>query len=212
MDLLLQCLQFILHLNVHLAEFNAHYGAWTYGLLFLIIFCETGFVFTPFLPGDSLLFATGTLAAQQAFDLNLLLILLIPAAILGDSLNYAIGSFLAPRVFAKEKSLLFNRQYIHYTHAYFEKYGGKTIIIARFIPLIRTYAPFVAGIGGMPYKRFLKYNVIGGILWIGGLLTISYWFGNIPVVKNNFGIVIISIIILSIMPAAIEFLKRFYKK
>lgn len=208
MDFLLQCVQFILHLNVHLAEFNSHYGALTYGLLFLIIFCETGFVFTPFLPGDSLLFATGTLAAQQAFDLNLLLMLLIPAAILGDSLNYSIGNFLAPRVFAREKSLLFNRQYINYTRAYFDKYGGKTLIIARFIPLIRTYAPFVAGIGGMPYKRFLRYNMIGGVLWIGGLLTVSYWFGNIPAVKNNFGIVIISIIILSITPAVIEVLKR----
>lgn len=209
MEFLLQCLQFILHLNVHLAEFNAQYGAWTYGLLFLIIFCETGFVFTPFLPGDSLLFATGALATQQAFSLPWLLLLLIPAAILGDSLNYSIGRFLAPKVFAKEESLLFNRQYIDYTHAYFNKYGGKTIIIARFIPLIRTYAPFVAGVGNMPYQHFLRYNIIGGVLWIGGLLSLGYCFGNIPAVKNNFGIVIMSIIVLSIMPALIECLKRF---
>jgi membrane-associated protein len=193
-----------LHLDVHLAEFVARYGVWVYGLLFAIIFAETGLVVTPFLPGDSLLFAVGTFAALGALDLWLAMALLIMAAVLGDSLNYAIGARVGPRVFRQEGVRFLNRRHLERTHAFYERYGAKTIVIARFVPIVRTFAPFVAGIGQMRYARFLFYNVAGGVGWILILVLGGYLFGNIPAVRRNFSLVILAIIVLSILPAVIE--------
>jgi membrane-associated protein len=205
MELIKQLIDFILHIDSHMAEIIRNYGVWTYAILFLIIFCETGFVVTPFLPGDSLLFACGALAASTgALDPTVLIVLLSIAAILGDTVNYWIGSYIGPRAFAKEDSRFFKRKYLIQTHEFYEKYGGKTIIIARFMPIVRTFAPFVAGIGKMTYPKFLAYNVIGGITWIASFILLGYFFGNIPVVKRNFTLVIIAIIILSILPSIIE--------
>ena len=169
--------------------------------MFLIVFAETGFVVTPFLPGDSLLFAAGTLPALNP---ALLIVLMAAAAILGDTVNYAAGHFIGPKVFKKQKSLFFNPAHLERAHRFYEKYGGKTIIIARFAPFLRTFAPFVAGIGRMGYARFIAYNVIGGIGWVAILVLAGFWFGNLPVVKNNFGLVILAIIVISILPAVIE--------
>jgi membrane-associated protein len=203
MDLLWSLIDILLHLDRHLSDVIQHYGIWTYLILFLIVFCETGLVVTPFLPGDSLLFAVGTFAALGALDLALVIVLLSVAAILGDSLNYAIGARLGPRVFHEESRFL-NRRHLERTHAFYERYGAKTIVIARFVPIVRTFAPFVAGIGRMRYGRFLFYNVAGGIGWIVLLTAGGYLFGNIPVVRRNFSLVIFAIIILSILPALIE--------
>jgi membrane-associated protein len=204
----------ILHLDRHLAEIIQSYGTWTYALLFTIVFLETGLVVTPFLPGDSLLFAAGSFAAlQQAngdpvLSFWLLFVLLSVAAIVGDTLNYAIGAYLGPKVFHFEKSRWFNPDHLRKTHEFYEKYGGKTIIIARFVPIVRTFAPFVAGIGAMSYLKFLAYNVIGGILWVAVCLSAGYFFGNLPFVKQNFSLVILVIILISILPAVIEYLKH----
>jgi membrane-associated protein len=190
------------------------YGTWTYGLLFLIVFLETGLVVTPFLPGDSLLFAAGSFAAIEAtvgghvLSLGLLLVLLSTAAILGDTVNYAIGHYLGPKVFHYEKSRLFNPEHLRRTHAFYEKYGGKTIIIARFVPIIRTFAPFIAGIGAMSYLRFLAYNVVGGLAWVAVCLFSGYFFGNLPFVRKNFSLVIIAIIVISVLPAVFEYLRH----
>lgn len=207
MEFIKYLIDFVLHLDKHLVELVAQYGVWTYAILFLIIFCETGLVVTPFLPGDSLLFAVGALAAKGALDVLWITVLLIIAAIIGDTLNYWVGYHVGPRVFRGEHSRWLNRQHLERTHAFYEKYGGKTIIIARFMPIIRTFAPFVAGIGRMSYGKFLLYNVIGGIVWIVLFVAAGYWFGNIPVVKRNFTLVIFAIIILSVLPAAFEFLR-----
>ncbi len=205
MEFLSSLIDLILHLNKHLDELVSQYGFWTYGILFLIIFLETGLVVTPFLPGDSLLFAVGALAASsQVLDVNFLFVLLSIGAILGDTVNYGIGHQIGPKVFRQENSRLFNKAHLERTHRFYEKYGGKTIIIARFIPIIRTFAPFVAGIGSMTYGRFLVYNVVGGLLWIGLLLYAGYFFGNVPFVKKNFSLVIIVIVILSVLPAVFE--------
>jgi membrane-associated protein len=201
-------IDFVLHLDKHLAELVSMYGGWTYAILFLIVFCETGLVVTPFLPGDSLLFAVGALAAGGAFDVSLLVILLTVAAILGDTVNYWIGRVVGPKVFQKESSRLLNRKHLDRTHAFYEKHGGKTIILARFLPIIRTFAPFVAGIGRMHYPRFFLYNVVGGIVWVVLFVLAGYFFGNIPVVKRNFTLVILAIIFLSLLPPAIEYLKH----
>lgn len=198
-------IDFILHLDRHLVEIVTQYGAWTYAILFLIIFCETGLVVTPILPGDSLLFAVGTLAATGALDVFWVTVLLSVAAILGDTVNYWVGYKLGPKVFHRESSRWLNRKHLERTHEFYEKYGGKTIILARFLPIIRTFAPFVAGIGRMTYSRFLLYNVIGGVIWISIFVYAGYFFGNIPVVKRNFTLVIFAIIIISVMPAVIEF-------
>ena len=193
----------LLHLDRHLSDVIQDYGMWTYLILFLIVFCETGLVVTPFLPGDSLLFAVGTFAALGALDLALVIVLLTVAAILGDSVNYAIGARVGPRVF-HEQSRFLNRRHLERTHAFYERHGAKTIVIARFVPVVRTFAPFVAGIGQMRYTRFLFYNVAGGAGWIVILVAGGYLFGNIPVVRRNFSLVIFAIIVLSILPALVE--------
>ena len=198
-------IDFVLHLDAHLIELVSDYGGWTYAILFLIIFCETGLVVTPILPGDSLLFAVGTIAATGALDPLTVSVLLAIAAILGDTVNYAAGYWIGPRIFSREDSWLLNKQHLERTHRFYEKYGGKTIIFARFIPIIRTFAPFVAGIGKMSYSRFIAYNVVGGIVWIAAFVYAGYFFGNIPIVKDNFSLVILAIIVISVMPAVIEF-------
>ena len=204
-------LDFILHVDQHLVEFVTNYGVWIYGILFLIIFVETGLVVMPFLPGDSLLFAAGALAATGAMDPFLLTILLFIAAVLGDTLNYHIGKYIGSRVFNIESRWI-NKEYLLKTQAFFEKHGGKTIIFARFIPFARTFAPFVAGVSSMNYKYFLSYNVIGAICWVASFITLGYLFGNIPAVKDNFTLVIFGIIFLSILPAIITFIRERMKK
>ena len=207
MELIAGLVDLILHLDQHLLDLVRTYGVWIYAILFLIVFLETGVVVTPFLPGDSLLFVAGAIAAAGEMNVHGLVLLLIAAAILGDSLNYAIGRYLGPRVFRFEDTRFFKRAYIDRTHAFFERHGGKTIIIARFIPIIRTYAPFVAGIGAMAYRRFLVFNVTGAILWVVLLTYAGYFFGNLPLVKNNLTLVILGIIVLSILPGVFEFLR-----
>jgi membrane-associated protein len=199
---------FVLHLDHHLAALIQDYGLWTYLILFLIIFCETGLVVTPILPGDSLLFAVGTFAASGALDLALVLLLLVVAAVAGDTVNYAIGARVGPRLFHKEGVRFLNREYLERTHRFYERYGAKTIVIARFVPIIRTFAPFVAGIGRMTYARFLAYNVAGGVSWILLLVLGGYAFGNIPVVRRNFSLVILAIIAISLLPGVIELLRQ----
>jgi membrane-associated protein len=207
MDVLLWFWDLLVHLDKHLAALVQQYGPWIYGLLFLIIFCETGLVVTPFLPGDSLLFVAGTLWAASAMDVHLLVVLLILAAVLGDTVNYLIGAYLGPKVFHWEQSRFFNRRALDKTHEFYERHGGKTIIIARFVPLIRTFAPFVAGIGRMTYRKFLTYNVVGGVLWVASLIYAGYFFGNIPVIRNNLTVVIFGIIGISLLPIVIEVAK-----
>jgi len=208
MELIHHLIDFILHLDKHLGGLIAQYGAWTYVILLVIIFCETGLVVTPFLPGDSLLFAVGALAATGSLDLATVMILLSLAAIAGDTVNYWIGAYIGPKAFHYENSRFFKKEHLIRTHEFYERHGGKTIIIARFMPIIRTFAPFVAGIGKMNYGYFLSYNVVGGILWICLFLLGGYFFGNIPVVKKNFTLVIFVIIFLSILPGIIEYLRH----
>lgn len=205
MDLIGGFLELVLHLDQHLRELAQSYGAWVYAILFLIVFLETGVVVTPFLPGDSLLFVAGTIAAGGELNVHGLVVLLIAAAIGGDSLNYSIGRYLGPRVFRFDDSRFFKRAHVDRTHAFFERHGGKAIIIARFVPIIRTYAPFVAGVGAMSYRRFLMFNVTGAVLWVALLTYAGFFFGNLPLVKNNLTAVILGIIVLSIMPALVEF-------
>jgi membrane-associated protein len=198
----------LIHLDRHLIWVVENYGVWIYALLFLIVFCETGLVVTPFLPGDSLLFVAGTLAAAGAMDVHLVVLLLIAAAILGDTVNYWIGKAVGPRVFHEENARFFRKEYLERTHRFYERHGGKTIIIARFVPIIRTFAPFVAGIGTMDYGRFLFYNVTGAILWVTSLTYAGYYFGNLPWVKANLTLVILGIILLSISPGIFEYLRH----
>ena len=212
MEFLKEIFDFILHLDVHLNELILHYGTLTYLILFLIIFAETGLVITPFLPGDSLIFAAGTFAALGSFNPHLLFIILAAAAVLGDTANYWIGKFFGQKITESKKIKLINQSHIEKTHRFFEKYGGKTIIIARFVPIVRTFAPFVAGAGSMTYGKFIKYNVIGGILWVALFTYSGYYFGNIPAVKDNFILVIIAIILLSLMPPFIEYIKHRIEK
>ena len=208
MELVYWLIDLFLHLDKHLAEVIQAYGVFTYVLLFFIIFMETGLVVTPILPGDSLLFAAGTFAALGALNVHLLLGLLSVAAIGGDTVNYWIGHYAGPKVFARKKSRFFNPEHLRRTHSFYERYGGKTIILARFIPIIRTFAPFVAGIGAMSYGRFLLYNAVGGIAWPLVCLYAGYFFGNIPVVKNNFSLVILAIVFISILPGIVEFIRH----
>ncbi|MEO8007452.1 MAG: DedA family protein [Betaproteobacteria bacterium] len=205
MDLFSVFFDLILHLDQHLRELAQNYGTWIYAFLFVMVFLETGVVVTPFLPGDSLLFVAGTLAAAGELNVHGLVFLLIAAAIAGDSLNYSIGRYLGPRVFRFDDSRFFKRAYIDRTHAFFEHHGGKAIIIARFVPIIRTYAPFVAGIGVMSYRRFLMFNVTGAVLWVALLTYAGFFFGNLPLVRSNLSAVILGIIVLSVTPAIIEF-------
>ena len=208
MEWITSLLDLFLHLDQHLNVIIREYGLWTYLLLFLIIFCETGLVVTPILPGDSLLFAAGAFAALGALDPLWLLALLAIAAVAGDTVNYWIGKWVGPRVFQQEKIRFLKKEYLIRTHEFYERHGGKTIIIARFIPIIRTFAPFVAGIGEMTYIRFISYNIIGGIAWIALFILGGYFFGNLPLVKKNFTLVIMAIILISVMPGIIEFLRQ----
>ena len=208
MEVISSFFDIVLHLDKHLQMLVQDYGVWVYLILFAIVFCETGLVVTPFLPGDSLLFVAGALAAAGGMNVHLLVVLLIIAAIAGDAVNYSVGRYLGPKVFHNDGSRLLNRQYLEKAHAFYERHGGKTIIIARFIPIIRTYAPFVAGIGSMPYPRFALFNVIGAVIWVTSLAYAGYFFGNIPWVKSNLSLVIITIIILSILPAIFEILRQ----
>jgi membrane-associated protein len=207
MELLNSFIEIVLHLDKHLDLIIRSYGMWTYAIFFFIIFLETGFVVTPFLPGDSLLFAIGSFAALGSLDVRLSIVLLSLAAIAGDTVNYWIGKFTGPKVFSKEKSLFLNREYLLRAHRFYEKYGGKTIVLARFIPIIRTFAPFVAGIGTMTYSHFIVYNIAGGIAWVIIFVLGGHFFGNIPFVKNNFSLVIFAIIFISVMPGIIEFIR-----
>lgn len=208
MEYLKDFADFFLQLDKHLGGIIQDFGMWSYLILFLIIFCETGLVVTPFLPGDSLLFATGAFAALGAFDPWILFVLLSIAGILGDTVNYAMGHYLGPKVFHYESSRFFNKEHLLRAHQFYEKYGAKTIVIARFIPIVRTFAPFVAGIGSMSYGKFLAYNVAGGMAWVGSFVMLGYYFGNRPTVKENFSLVILGIIVISIMPAVIEYLRH----
>ncbi|MEW6667392.1 MAG: DedA family protein [Thermodesulfobacteriota bacterium] len=208
MELVYWLIDLFLHLDKHLAEVIQAYGTFTYVLLFFIIFMETGLVVTPVLPGDSLLFAAGTFAAMGALNVHLVFLLVSIAAIAGDTVNYWIGHYAGPKVFTKQKSRFFNPEHLRRTHAFYERYGGKTIILARFIPIIRTFAPFVAGIGAMSYGRFILYNAVGGILWPFLCLYAGYFFGNIPVVKDHFSLVIMAIVFISVLPGIIEFLRH----
>jgi len=208
MDLIHWFVDFFLHLDQHLAEVIQQYGRTTYLILFLIVFLETGLVVTPILPGDSLLFAAGAFAALGHLRLWPLFFLLCVAAILGDTVNYAIGARIGPKVFSYSKSRFFNPDHLKKTHEFYEKYGGKTIIIARFVPIVRTFAPFVAGVGQMSYRQFIGYNVVGGILWVSVCVFAGYFFGNLPFVKKNFSVVVIVIVLISLLPAVIEYLKH----
>jgi membrane-associated protein len=205
-DLLRSIIDFFLHLDQHLSQVISQYGGWTHLILFAIIFCETGLVITPFLPGDSLLFAAGTFAALGALDVRLILVLLIVAAILGDTVNYWIGAYIGPRAFSGNVRFL-RKEYLDRTHAFYEKHGGKTIILARFIPIIRTFAPFVAGVGAMSYPKFITYNVVGAVVWVGLFVLGGYFFGNIRIVRENFTLVILAIIAISVMPIVFEALR-----
>jgi membrane-associated protein len=207
MELLKDFIEIFLHLDKHLSAVIQAYGGWTYVILLLIIFCETGLVVTPILPGDSLLFAIGSFAALGSLKLEYLLVGLTIAAVLGDSVNYAIGHYMGPKVFSKKDSRIFRKEYLDKTHRFYEKYGPKTIILARFVPIVRTFAPFVAGIGAMSYGKFLTYNIVGGVLWICLFVLGGYFFGGLPIVKQNFTLVILAIIALSIMPGVIEFIR-----
>ena len=212
MDFIAQFIDIVLHLDTHLAALLAQYGTWVYGILFLIIFCETGLVVTPFLPGDSLLFVAGTLAATSGaaggLDIGVLMAVLLAAAVIGDNTNYWIGHHVGSRVFRWEQSRFFNRAAFDKTHAYFERHGGKTIIIARFLPLMRTFAPFVAGVAQMSYQRYFLLDLLGGCLWIGSLTLAGYWFGNLPFIKNNLTLVILAIIALSLLPVVIGYVSH----
>lgn len=200
-------IDFILHIDQHLVEISAQYGVWIYAVLFLIIFCETGLVVTPFLPGDSLLFAAGGIAAVGSMNIHVMVALLLAAAILGDATNFMIGKFFGRKLFANPDSKIFRQSYLEKTHAFYEKHGGKTIIIARFVPIVRTFAPFVAGMGSMHYGTFIRYNIIGAVLWVLSFSYAGYFFANIPVVKNNLALVMVAIIVISILPGVIEVIR-----
>jgi membrane-associated protein len=205
MEYLTQFLDLILHVDRHLYGLIQDLGPWFYGLMFLIVFCETGLVITPFLPGDSLLFALGAFAAApNGLNLSTLIVLLFIAAVVGDSVNYWIGTLLAPRIFRGENIRFLNARHLARTHEFYERYGGKTIILARFVPIVRTFAPFVAGMGRMTYRKFMLFNVIGGVVWVIGFLMLGFLFGNMPSVKRNFTLVILGIIIVSVLPAVFE--------
>jgi membrane-associated protein len=201
-------IQAILHLDQHIAQWAQDYGTLIYAILFAIIFCETGLVITPFLPGDSFLFALGALSATGTLDLTTVCVLLTIAAILGDNLNYWIGRWIGPRAFQFKKSRFFNPDHLHKAHAFYQKNGGKTVVLARFIPIVRTFSPFVAGVAKMDYRHFLAYSVGGGIFWITSLTILGYYFGNLPIVKDNFGAIVIVIILISILPIIIELIRN----
>ena len=207
MNIIMQFFDFVMHLDTNLTQLARDFGIWTYLILFIVIFCETGLVVTPFLPGDSLIFLVGALAASGELNFPVIIAVLMIAAVLGDSCNYEIGKLLGTKLFYKENVRFLNKEYLIKTHAFYEKHGGKTIIIARFIPIIRTFAPFVAGMGSMNYSKFISYNVIGGISWVALFSFAGFLFGDIPFVKNNFSLVILAIILISLLPGVIAYLK-----
>ncbi|SIQ21286.1 membrane-associated protein [Aeromonas sp. RU39B] len=207
MDLILYLVDFILHVDVHLKELFENYGVWVYAILFLIIFCETGLVVTPFLPGDSLLFAAGALTVGSVLDVHTLAAVMIIAAVLGNVVNYTIGHFFGEKLFQNSNSKIFRRDHLDKTHAFYAKHGGKTIIITRFLPIVRTFAPFVAGMGAMTYPRFLAFNFVGGLLWVVSFVYAGHFFGNLPVVRHNFTLLIFGIIIISLLPMVIGGIK-----
>jgi membrane-associated protein len=208
MELIALLWDFAVHLDRHLAEFVAQYGPWVYGLLFLIVFCETGLVVTPFLPGDSLLFVVGALAAVGSMDLRVVMAVLVCAALCGDNLNYWFGRWLGPRVFRSSEARWLNHRYLEQTQAFYARHGGKTVVIARFVPIVRTFAPFVAGVGRMHYARFLGFSIAGALLWVVSLSTLGYFFGNLPIVKRNLTAAIMLIIALSLVPLGFEWLRQ----
>jgi membrane-associated protein len=206
-------IDFFIHFDAHLAEFVAEYGAWVYGLLFAIVFAETGLVVAPFLPGDSLLFAAGTLAATGQLDIRVVSVLLVAAAIIGDAVNYAVGRYVGPRVFRADDSSgtlhrLLNRHHLDRAHEFFERHGGKAVVLARFVPIVRTFVPFVAGAGAMRYSAFALYNVAGALLWVTVCVGAGYAFGNVPIVKENFTLVALGIVAVSLIPVLVEWLKH----
>ena len=205
MEYISHFIDLFLHLDKHLGELVKEYGTWTYLVLFVIVFCETGLVVTPILPGDSLLFAAGAIAALGSLNPHLLVVLLTIAAVLGDAVNYQIGRYVGPAVFKKEDSRFFKRAHLEKTHAFYERYGGKTIIIARFVPIVRTFAPFIAGVGQMSYRQFALYNVVGAIAWVVIGVYAGYLFGGLQIVKENFSLIIIAIVFISLLPAVFEF-------
>ena len=210
MDWIAKLLNILLHLNLYLGQVADSYGSWIYAILFLIIFSETGLVVTPFLPGDALLFTVGTLTAQNGpLNLPIILILLTVAGILGHVTNYWIGNSIGQRLFSNPRSRIFNRKHLEQTHAFFERHGAKTIMLSRFIPLIRTFAPFVAGMGSMSYRKFFAYNVIGAVVWVFGIVLLGHFFGNIPYVQKNFSLVILAIVVISMIPPTLEILRGF---
>ncbi|HVH06170.1 MAG TPA: DedA family protein [Myxococcota bacterium] len=209
MDALLHLIDVFLHLDVHLAEWAAALGPWLYVVLFLIVFCETGLVVTPFLPGDSLLFAAGALCAIEGSPLSVyaLAVLLVTAAVAGDAVNYSVGRYLGPAVFTSDTSRFLNKKHLLRTQEFYERHGGKTILLARFVPIVRTFAPFVAGIGQMRYAYFATYNVTGALAWVLSFLFAGYWFGQLPAIKRNFHLVIVAIIVISILPMVFEYVR-----
>ena len=207
MELIKELLDFVLHIDTHLNNIILQYGTLTYLVLFLVIFAETGLVFTPFLPGDSLIFAAGTFAAKGSFNIHILFLILAAAAILGDTVNYWIGHYFGLKIFERDSRVL-KKEYLERTHRFYEKYGGKTIIFARFVPIVRTFAPFVAGVGSMTYAKFLTFNIVGGAVWCALFVYGGYYFGNLAFVKNNFSLVIILIIFVSIIPGIVEYLRH----
>jgi membrane-associated protein len=212
MDPISWLIEFILHLDTNLTYMIDHYGFWVYAILFIVVFCETGLVIMPFLPGDSLIFAAGALAvAYGSFNIWALFIVFVTAAILGDTVNYWLGNYIGPKVFKREDSRLFKKKYLDQAHVFYEKHGSKTIVLARFVPIVRTFAPFVAGVGEMNYRKFIVYNVLGGLLWVTIFLSMGYWVGNQPFVQDNFGLVLIAMIVISFMPMAIDVLIEWIK-
>ena len=212
MDLLTLIVDFILHVDIHLQALMNDYGLWVYAILFLIIFSETGLVVTPFLPGDSLLFAAGALTVGTALDVNLLTGTLILAAVLGNLTNYTIGHFFGERLFQNPNSRIFRRDHLDKTHAFFAKHGGKTIIMTRFLPIVRTFAPFVAGMGAMTYQRFMAFNFVGGLLWVVSFVYAGHFFGNLPAIRQNFTLLIVGIIIISVLPIVIGGVRQRMKR
>lgn len=208
MDFIMQLVDMVLHVDRHLNVLAADYGTWTYFILFMIIFCETGLVVTPFLPGDSLLFATGALCGGGILDPNIIFFLLVAAAFIGDNLNYWIGRRIGPAVFEREKTRFFKKEHLLKAHAFYERHGGKTVILARFVPIVRTFSPFVAGIARMTYAKFLAYSISGAVIWVGFFVYVGYFFGNLPFIKRNFSVAILVIILISVLPGLIEYLRH----
>lgn len=208
MEFISRLIDLFLHLDKHLNDVISQYGGWTYLILFLIVFCETGLVVTPILPGDSLLFAAGTFAALGSLNVFWVFVLISIAAIAGDTINYWAGYWIGPKIFHRENVRFLNKKHLERTHAFYEKYGGKTIVLARFVPIVRTFAPFVAGIGKMSYWRFISYNVFGGIAWVAICVFSGYYFGNLEIVKNNFSLVILAILVISVLPMVVEYLRH----